>query len=163
MIQINEYLSSKIDTKKVSVDTTKLEALMHKFEKAYDLPKGMWANGMQLSVIAEGAQKIFGNDTVIQIWLPKPNKNDGHDENCFNCFGTTKQIATDVVGLMPFTKKPIKDENAAKSLFWGKDPIKKGNFLPFLAYSDAFYVKQNAELIDGVPTFYLVRYYESFM
>lgn len=160
---ITEYLNTKIDHVKANQDTKKLETLMHDFEKAYDLPKGTYANGKKLDTIVKGAQEILGDKTVIQIWLPSINDKNKYNENCFNCFGTTKQIAKDVVGLMPFTKEPIRDSNAAKSLFYGKDHISNGNYLPFLAYSDTFYVKQNAELINGIPTFYLVRYYESFM
>jgi hypothetical protein len=160
---ITEYLSAKIDHVKADKDIKKLEALMHEFEKQYNLPKGMWANGRKLDTIVKGAQEILGDETVIQIWLPSTNDKDKYNENCFNCFGTTKQIAKDVVGLMPFTKDPIRDANAAKSLFYGKDHISNGNYLPFLAYSDTFYVKQNAEMKDGVPTFYLVKYYQSFL
>ena len=161
---ITEYLSTKVkaNTVKNDEDNAKLEELMHEFEKENDLPKGMWANGKSLRRITASAEKIFG-DTIIKIWLPSNNDKNNYNENCFNCFGTAKQINKDVEGLTPFTKKPIRDNNAAKSLFYGKDKIENGNYLPFQASSDAFYVKQNAEMNDGVPTFYLVRYYESFM
>lgn len=159
---ITEYLSTKAKQVKADIPDN-LEKLMLEFDTKNDLPKGMWANGKSLRLIAKSAAEIFG-DIVIKILLPNGNdKNNIYNDSSFNCFGSAKQIYKDVEGLMPFTKSPIR-ANAAKSLFWGKNKIQNGNYLPFQAYSDAFYVKQNAsEIINDIPTFYLVRYYESFM
>ena len=163
MIQLNEYLSTKINPVKVDKQNKdKLEKLMHEFEKKFDCPRGMWSTGMKLNYITKGAAEIF-KDNIIQIWHPRNNNKDEYNENCFNCYGPANDIYRDVEGLMPFTKNPIRDANSAKTLFYGKDPIKNGNYLPFLSYIDEYYIKQNAEIIDGVPTFYLVRYHVNFM
>jgi hypothetical protein len=154
-VSLNERLNlnkdSKISKQKIDIDIEKLRKKADKFCKEGDLPKGMWANGKQLDTLSKMAKNIFG-DIVIRINVPYSN---------FNCYGPANKIYEDVYGQMPFSKKS-KSIKTVTTLFYGTTPVDAGNFLPFLAFSDCFYVKSGS-IINGVPTFELKRYYESFM
>ena len=150
--RLNLNKDSKISKPKIDVDIKKLEKKVEKFCKEGDLPKGMWANGRQLDTLSKIAMNIFG-DIVIRINVPYHG---------FNCYGPAKKIYEDVYGQMPFSKKS-KSIKTVTTLFYNDKLVNSnGIFLPFQAYSDCFYVK-SGKLIDGIPTFELKRYYESFM
>lgn len=152
-VSLNEKLNLNKDSKisKSKIDLEELNNKVKQFCKEGDLPKGMWANGRKLDTLSQMAMNIF-DDIVIRINVPYSG---------FNCYGPAKKIYTDVYGQMPFSKKS-KSIKTVTTLFYGTRPVDAGNFLPFLAYSDCFYVKSGT-IIDGVPTFELKKYYESFM
>ena len=122
-----------------------------KLADKYPLPKGMWANGSPLNSITKDAAEIFG-DEEIEIIVPY---------STFHCIGSAETIYHDVNGLMPYSDNPIKASDAT-TLFYDTRPIKQSNYLPFLAHSDRFYIKEY-EIKDGMPVFTLEKYYESFM
>lgn len=156
MKKLNLYIQEKliidpeiIDKEKQS--KAKLEKLTKDFCNEYPKPTGMWANGTKLDFIAKKAKEIF-EKTTIKINVPYHN---------FNCFGPANVIYHDVYGLMPFSRQRI-SESEATTLFYGDKKIGRGNYLPFQADSDCYYIEEGT-VINGIPTFNLKHYYESFM
>ena len=88
-----------------------------------------WEMGAKLDTMTAAFAQVLGN-TKMCINVPY---------STFNCRGTAKSIADDVKGLMPFSKTP-KSENDCTTLFYGDNPIHRGNYLPFLSGSDYFHV-----------------------
>ena len=127
------------------------EQKMKELANKYPEPSGMWANGSKLDSITKEAAKIFGSEEI-EIIVPY---------STFHCIGPADTIYHDVNGLMPYSKTPIK-ANDATTLFYDTRPIKQSNYLPFLAYSDCFYIKEY-EIKNNMAVFTLKKYYESFM
>ena len=89
----------------------------------------MWSTCYQLDAITKGIAEALGK-TKVHINFPGSN---------FNCHGEAIKVAKDVKGLMPFTKEPI-SYGEVTTLFYGDNHINRGNYLPFLADVDCFYI-----------------------
>lgn len=141
-----------IDTN-VGKDDAKIEKKMKQLADAHDVP-GSWQSGKSLEIIAKTAKDIF-KDEIIKIVVPYAN---------FNCYGPAKDIYDDVRSQMPFvTRRYKKHISQTSTLFYGEKQVNSGgSFLPFQSYADEFYIKEY-KFEKGIPTFYLVRYHESFM
>lgn len=130
-----------------SVSKSVLTDIVDKFT-----PKGMWANGSKLDVITSYLESVLGKDCEVCI-------NTGYHD--FVCKGKIKDVNRDVDGLMPFSKHPIREEDAT-TLFYGNDKIHHGNYLPFQADTDTFRVK-DAYKKGSVVYIDLEEFYENFM
>ena len=104
--------------------TEAIEELKNKY-----VSHGMWSTGYQLDDITKGIAEALGK-TKVHINVPYSN---------FNCHGEANKVARDVKGLMPFTNSPIPFSEVT-TLFYGDNHINRGNYLPFLADVDCFYI-----------------------
>lgn len=102
-----------------------LEQLKQKFTE-----HGSYPTGYQLDTITKALAEVLGK-TRVHINVPYSN---------FNCHGEAKKVAKDVYGLMPFSKARVSYDDVT-TLYYGDNHINRGNYLPFLADVDCFYIK----------------------
>lgn len=105
----------------------KTEAI-EELKKKY-VSHGMWSTGYQLDDITKGIAEALGK-TKVHINVPYSN---------FNCHGEAIKVAKDVKGLMPFSTSKV-SFNKVTTLFYGDNHINRGNYLPFQADVDCFYI-----------------------
>ena len=100
----------------------------HEILKKFAPRDGFGAMGFPLDIIAKDVAKLY-KSRHIRFNVPYYN---------FNCRGTANRIAKEVVGVMPFSKKPL-DEATTTTFFYGDKKFEKG-YLPFLSIYDVYYV-----------------------
>ena len=105
----------------------KTEAI-EELKKKY-VSHGMWSTGYHLDDITKGIAEALGK-TKVHINVPYSN---------FNCHGEAIKVAKDVKGLMPFSTARVAFDEVT-TLFYGDNHINRGNYLPFLADVDCFYI-----------------------
>ena len=89
----------------------------------------MWSTGYQLDDITKDIAEVLGK-TKVHINVPYSN---------FNCHGEAIKVAKDVKGLMPFSTARVSFDEVT-TLYYGDNHITRGNYLPFLAEVDCFYI-----------------------
>ena len=105
--------------------TQGIEELRKKF-----VARGYMPTGYQLDSITKALAEVLGK-TKVHINVPYSN---------FNCHGEAVKVAKDVKGLMPFSTARVPFDEVT-TLYYGDNHITRGNYLPFQAEVDCFYIK----------------------
>ena len=91
---------------------------------------GYYPIGYQLDTITKAIAEVLGK-TKVHINVPYSN---------FNCHGEAIKVAKDVKSLMPFSTERVSFDKVT-TLYYGDNHVNRGNYLPFLADVDCFYIK----------------------
>lgn len=92
---------------------------------------GFGVTGDKVDVIAKAVAEVFGDDKEIKINVPYHN---------FNLRGKAGVVASDAVGVMPFSKAP-KDVSEVTTMFYGDSPITRHNYLPIWSDADVYFIQ----------------------
>lgn len=99
----------------------------------------------QFDTISKVTAELFGNDNVKFVF----------PYSTFVAEGNANLIAEETKRSMPFAQNPI-NENEITTMYYHKGiPLTRGNFLPFLAETDTFYIDRIEE--NTIPTIYLKK------
>ena len=99
----------------------------------------------QFDTISKVTAELFGNDNV-KFVFPYAT---------FVAEGSANLIAEETKRSMPFAENPIKYSDITTMYYHKGIKLNQGNFLPYLAESDTFYIDKVEE--DTIPTIYLKR------
>ena len=97
----------------------------------------------QFDLISKVTAELFGNDNVKFVF----------PYSTFVAEGSAKVIAEEAKRAMPYAKNPINESDITTMYYHKGIPLTRGNFLPFLAESDTFYIDKVEE--NTIPTIYL--------
>lgn len=92
--------------------------------------QGFGVTGSQADEIAKVCAEVFG-EREIRINVPYSD---------FNIRGKATDVARETIGVMPFSKAPIKQSDVT-TMFYGDRPISRCSFLPIWAECDVFFIK----------------------
>lgn len=138
------------DTPKVVVKETpkdnrptseKLAELKERFRG--ERPNDSYHIDSQFDTISKVTAELFG-DANVKFVFPY---------STFVAEGSANLIAEETKRSMPFAKDPINNSDITTMYYHKGVKLNQGNFLPYLAESDTFYIDKVEE--DTIPTIYL--------
>lgn len=138
------------DTPKVVVKETpkdnrptseKLAELKERFRG--ERPNDSYHIDSQFDTISKVTAELFG-DANVKFVFPY---------STFTAEGSANVIAEEAKRAMPYAENPINESDITTMYYHKGIPLTRGNFLPFLAESETFYIDRIEE--GEVPTFHL--------
>ena len=125
MKQLDNFIQEKLKvTSKSKVNKVNLDDIASKIENE------VYKSAIMLRSFVDNIGKIINYNDNVNFLI-----NTGYSS--FNCHGNINDIIDDINGLMPFAQIR-KSPTECTTLFYGKQPITKGNYLPFLSSHDTF-------------------------